>query len=231
MCLACDFTVSGEIPNILAMCLFEQPRLIMTRTSRSRAVRLSLTSGTGGSRRPAARSAFQRGNRLPAEAGNGARADGEGCVAGVKSASFKTELMLCSSRWRPGPPVHRRGNAGHRAGVQHSPCSALRANRGCRSDCTPHLRSRKSGRCRRSRPRARRRDQGGSEAGHLAPVVRWPIVGAVCSAFLFSPTVASCHANGNPPAPGRLNSKCRGKFGVGVQTRRDWCRGFELPVS
>src|SRR5271157_1916341 len=43
MRLTCDFTVSGEISRVRAMRLLAKPWLIIARTSRSRAVSVSLT--------------------------------------------------------------------------------------------------------------------------------------------------------------------------------------------
>src|ERR1700760_5021481 len=65
MRLTCDFTVSGEISRVRAMRLFAKPWLINARTSRSRAVRVSLTwlpRCSGG--RPALL-ASHRASRLP----------------------------------------------------------------------------------------------------------------------------------------------------------------------
>src|ERR1700751_5241372 len=47
MRLTCDFTVSGEISRVRAMRLLAKPWLIIARTSRSRAVSVSLTRRLG----------------------------------------------------------------------------------------------------------------------------------------------------------------------------------------
>ena len=60
-CLTCDFTVSGEISRARAMCLLEEPWLIIARTSRSRTVSVSTPLPSCASR------SSHRESRLPAK--------------------------------------------------------------------------------------------------------------------------------------------------------------------
>jgi len=69
MCLTCDFTVSGEISRARAMRLLERPWLIIARTSRSRAVSLSLPRLLSWAEWSPAERACHRDSKLAAKGG------------------------------------------------------------------------------------------------------------------------------------------------------------------
>ena len=101
--LTCDFTVSGEISRVRAMRLLEQPWLIIARTSRSRAVSLSLPRLLSCAEWSPAERACHRDSRLAAKGGTSRSFDPGASVLGIKAESFEAGLMdlflscVCSS--------------------------------------------------------------------------------------------------------------------------------------
>jgi hypothetical protein len=105
--LTCDFTVSGEISSPRAMRLLEQPWLIIARTSRSRAVSVSLTWLLGGAEWSPAERACHRDSRLATKGGTWRSFDPSASVIGIKAESFEAGLMDLSSHVSVAPPLPR----------------------------------------------------------------------------------------------------------------------------